>query len=31
MSDQLVPDNDLIEEGSEAYEDLMNLSSDTDE
>jgi predicted double-glycine peptidase len=31
MSDQLTPDNVLIEEGGETYEDLANLSSDTDE
>lgn len=32
MSDQLTPDGGTIEEsGGETYEDLTNLSSDTDE
>lgn len=31
MNDQLIPDNSLIEDGGETYEDLVNLASDIDE
>jgi hypothetical protein len=31
MSDKLTPDNVLIEDGGETYEDLVGLSGDDDE